>query len=103
MALDRKQAARLSMQSSELTPPRPLTDKGGEGNTRLRERGRGDHVQTKGQTLWYSRYSTITLRAGEISLLNVVLNTYLLSVRSRTIFSKFAKVNNQQENSQGTR
>jgi hypothetical protein len=36
------------------------------GHTRLRERGRGRPIPipTKGQTLWYSRYSTILLQLG---------------------------------------
>ncbi len=41
----------------------PLEPKGGGGNTRLWERGRGEPILTKGQTLWYSWYtSTIPLQ-----------------------------------------
>ncbi len=41
-------------------PPAHLVPKG--EHTRLRERGRGEPVRTKEQTLWYSRYSIIPLR-----------------------------------------
>ncbi len=37
-------------------PPTPLVP-GGGGHTRLRERGRGEPVRTKGQTPWCSRYT----------------------------------------------
>jgi hypothetical protein len=59
------QGARLSFQSSEmgLTPaPSPPSEcsppqvPGGGGHTRLRERGRGESIRTKGQTDWYSSY-----------------------------------------------
>jgi hypothetical protein len=61
------QIARLSLHSSELAPPTspaseyppPLWFWG--GHTRLRERGQEEPIRTKGQTLWYSRYSIIHL------------------------------------------
>ncbi len=37
----------------------PLWVGGGGGHIRLRERGWADPIRTKGQTLWYSRYSII--------------------------------------------
>ncbi len=39
----------------------PGTNQRGGGNTRLRVRGRGEPIWTKGRTLWYSRYSTYNL------------------------------------------
>ncbi len=58
----RRQSARLSLQSSKLGP-HPLTRRRvrpplwlrGE-HIRLRERGRAAPIRTRGQTLWYSRY-----------------------------------------------
>jgi hypothetical protein len=41
--------------------PPPLGSRGG-GHTRLRERGWGEPIRTKGQTLWYSRYNITPLR-----------------------------------------
>ncbi len=49
-------------------PPRPLSRKRvlpptfgstGSGHTRLREKGAGEPIWTKGRTLWYSRYSIV--------------------------------------------
>ena len=64
------QSTRLSLQPSELAPPpRYLTCKrvlppfGSRGDTLAGGRGGGgDPSRTKGQTLWYSRYSIIPLR-----------------------------------------
>ncbi len=59
-----RESARLFLHSSELGPPHPqenvpipsLVPGGGGGQTRLRERGWGVPIRTRGQTLWYSRY-----------------------------------------------
>ncbi len=64
-----RQSARLSSSRSNwVRPPGspacescPLFVPGG-GRTRLRQRGWADPIRTRGQTLWYSRYSTIPLR-----------------------------------------
>jgi hypothetical protein len=57
------QSARLSIQSSELAPPRPFTRMRvllphlGPGGDRLPyKEGAGDPIPMMGQTLWYSRY-----------------------------------------------
>ncbi len=61
--------------------PRPLTSKRvlapalrfqGRGtlHTRFREGGGGSQIRTKGQTLWYSRYSIIPLRLLKFLKLN---------------------------------
>ncbi len=63
------QSARLSVQSSELSPitvhPQdnvaPLWVQGGR-HTRLQGKGLGDLIPTMGQTLWYSRYTIIPER-----------------------------------------
>ena len=66
-----RQSARLLLQSSELRLPHPLTRRrvcspllwfGGGGihiTHSLGERGWGVPIQTRGQTLWYSRYLPI--------------------------------------------
>ncbi len=59
----------MSVPSSELAPPAPSSEsecvppgtKGGD-NTRLRKKGPGEPIRTKGQTLRYSRYTIIPLR-----------------------------------------
>ncbi len=48
--------------SPQLVLPYPPCSKGGGRIVRLWERGRGELIRTKGQTLWYSRYSIIPLR-----------------------------------------
>ncbi len=64
-----RQSDRLSLQSCELglpapspasecCPPPPLWFRG-ERHTRFRKKGPGEPIRTKGQTLWYSRYSII--------------------------------------------
>jgi hypothetical protein len=63
-----RQSARLSLQSSALAPPTlssasgccpppPFWFRGGTHS--LAGRGRGEPIRTKGQTLRYSRYSTV--------------------------------------------
>jgi hypothetical protein len=60
------QSARLSVHSSELGPPSPgreccsfpLQVQGGRP-THLRERGVGDPIPKKGQTLWYFMFCTL--------------------------------------------
>jgi hypothetical protein len=66
------QSARLSFQSSELTPPPPpphpqagVAPPGSKmGGTHLLAGGvgMGEAIRTKGQTLWYSRYGIIPRR-----------------------------------------
>ncbi len=46
---------------ASVAPPRFGSLEDG-GHTRLRERGRGEPIRTKEQTLWDSRYSIIPLR-----------------------------------------
>ncbi len=51
----------LSIDRKRVLPsPPPLV--GGGGGTIEGERGRGEPIPTKGQTLWYSRFSIIPLR-----------------------------------------
>jgi hypothetical protein len=65
--------------------PRPLTHKrvlppfgSRGGHTRLRERGWGEPIRTKGRTIWYSSYSIISLRTewsfrlGEYGVINAL-------------------------------
>ncbi len=60
-----RQSTKLSLQSSELGLPHPLTRRrvctphliqGGEGRPSLAGEGVGVPIPTRGQTLWYSRY-----------------------------------------------
>jgi hypothetical protein len=85
-AAQSRQSARLSLQSSELAhpalsseccpPPPPFGSKGGR-HTRLRERGRGEPIRTKGHTLWYSRYIILLRSASRQELLSCELLTIL--------------------------
>ncbi len=67
-------SARLSVQSSESGPPTPLTASEccppplwvQGGDTIACGGGDGDPIPTKGQTLWYSMYTIITLRLPSI-------------------------------------
>jgi hypothetical protein len=63
------QSTSLSLQSSELAPPRPLSRKRVlghplwfQGGAHSRFREREEPIWTKGQTIWHSRYSIIPLR-----------------------------------------
>ncbi len=44
---------------ASVAPPPPFGS--GRGHTRLRERGRREQIRTRGQTLWLSRYSIMTI------------------------------------------
>ncbi len=97
------QSARLSVQSSELGPPLspssefvslPLGSWGGR-HTRLRGRGRGDPIPTKGETLWYSLYTIITPHTHSLQLVLeqlmqrrqcIVLCRFLHGVHSYGVF-----------------
>ncbi len=71
--LQSRQNSRLSLQSSEfrigsprlltrkrvLSPPSPHSLVPGGMHSRFRERGRGEPIRTKGQTLWYSMYTVV--------------------------------------------
>jgi hypothetical protein len=79
--------------------PPPLLVPGG-GHTRLRERGWGVPIRTRGQTLWYSRYTVLWVYIYEyISVLNpsirwqCKINSYFAHILHRdclVYFSYFA-------------
>ncbi len=71
-----RQSVRISIQSCELAPrvphprvlPPPFGSKG--GHTRQGERGRGQPIRTKGQTLWYNPSTPPSVTYTETLFLN---------------------------------
>ncbi len=79
----------LSSRQNWVTPPSPLGSNGGR-HTRLRVRGWGDPIPTKGQTLWYSMHTTIPLRSWSTSKMSSVWGRRR-SVDNRNVWTSFLK------------